>query len=96
MLCFAFAVFAEDDTKTAEAIKKLEVAQKQLAQKMYKTRVKLIKNDPALKRLHKQIMALHKELALKVDSKKEMRVLLIKSEQVTRKLNALKKTTEKK
>jgi hypothetical protein len=96
MLCFAFAVFAKDDAENVEAIKKLEADQKQLALKMYQTRLKLIKNDSVLKRLHKQIMALHKELALKVDSKKEMRVLLIKSEQVTRKLNALKKTTEKK
>jgi len=43
--------------------------------KMQATRVKLINSDPDLQKLHKQIMALHKELAIQLDSKKDMRKL---------------------
>ena len=43
--------------------------------KMHNVRVKLINEDPDLAKLHKQIMALHKELAIQLDSKKDMRKL---------------------
>lgn len=43
--------------------------------KMHAMRVKLISDDPELAKLHKQIMALHKELAIQLDSKRDMRKL---------------------
>jgi hypothetical protein len=39
-------------------------------------RVKLLKEDKEIIRLHKRIMALHKELAIKINAKKSMRILI--------------------
>jgi glucose-6-phosphate-specific signal transduction histidine kinase len=45
-------------------------------------RVKLITEDADIKRLHQRIMALHKELALKINAKKPMRILIAEQKQL--------------
>ena len=61
----------QDPAKFKSLIKERE----DLQTKMYNLRLKLIKDDPDLQKLHEQIMALHKELAIQLDSKKDMRKL---------------------
>ena len=97
ILCCAaiFAVAAKDETTKddsgkADKIRELEEQDKKIAAEMFKVRMELIKKDPALLKLHKQIIALHKELALKIDSKKEMRILLSKAADVSKQLEELK------
>ncbi len=60
------------DPSTAE---KLLNERRALILKMHKTRLELIKKDPKLKRIHAQITALYKELAVELDSKREMTLL---------------------
>lgn len=69
---------AESDVK----IKKLEAEKKNLALEMHRLRVSLIKSDPEIRELHKKIMAMHKELAFKIDAKPEMKELLAKARRV--------------
>lgn len=92
ILCCAavFSVAAKDDTPAADKILELTEQGKKIEAEMYKLRIELIKQDPALLKLHKQIMALHKELSLKVDSKKEMRILLSRAADISKQLEELK------
>jgi len=60
-----------------------------LQEKMHSVRVKLINEDPDLQLLHKKIMALHKELALQLESKKEMRKLTDKLKDIDAELDKL-------
>jgi predicted RNase H-like nuclease (RuvC/YqgF family) len=92
ILCCAaiFAAAAKDEPAAADKIRGLEEQDKKLAAEMFKLRAELIKKDPALLKLHKQIIALHKELELKIDSKKEMRVLLSQAAEVSKQLEELK------
>lgn len=85
-----FSVAAKDDLPAADKINGLTEQSKKIEADMYKLRIELIKKDPALFKLHKQIMALHKELALKVDSKKEMRILLSRADDITKQIEELK------
>jgi septal ring factor EnvC (AmiA/AmiB activator) len=93
----ALITFAETDEKNNEtsSISKKEQAllkeRKQVAEKMFKLRVKLLENDPELKKLHEKIMELHKELALQLDSKKEMRALTIQIKKIEASIEELKK-----
>ena len=95
LTCFA----ANDDDPKVEKLKKQELAlikeQKELAKKMFDLRVKLLTKDPELKKLYEKIMELHKELALQIDSKKEMRKLLIKMKAVRTKLFDIKEKQAK-
>ena len=65
-----------------ERTEKLLKEQRELSLKMHELRVRLIKEDPELKELHQRIMALHKELALRLDSRDEMKALLRKSKEL--------------
>lgn len=85
-----FSVAAKDEQPAADKINELTEQSKKIEADMYKLRIELIKKDPALLKLHKQIMALHKELALKVDSKKEMRILLSRADDITKQIEELK------
>ncbi|MDD2404684.1 MAG: hypothetical protein GX280_01515 [Lentisphaerae bacterium] len=84
----------EEETKIAALKQQAEEVNQQMA----KVRVEVIKKDPELQKLHQQILALHRELALRVDSKRDMRILILKSETIERELReiSLKKTTPKK
>lgn len=64
----------QDPAKFSRLMKDRE----ELLLKMHSLRVKLINDDPALQKLHRQIMALHKELSIEIDSRKDMKKLLEK------------------
>lgn len=74
------------NTLKVESLKKQAV---ELEDEMTRLRTEIIKADPDLQKIHNQIIALHRELALRVDSKREMRVLILKAEEVERQLREL-------
>ncbi len=78
LLCFD----ANAEKNLEEQQQALLKQEKQLAKEMFQLRVKLLQKDPILKKMHEKIMELHKELALRLDSKKEMRILLSKLKKV--------------
>lgn len=95
----AFFLSYADDQKSdliSEEYDKLVEEQKANELKMLELRVKLIKEDPELEKLHRQIMSLHKELALKLDKKDEMKKLIEKKKRIDSELERLarKKKTE--
>ncbi|MDD5698918.1 MAG: hypothetical protein PHH77_09920 [Victivallaceae bacterium] len=81
--CFSGVAEAEPNRQNREKqVQALLAREKQLAQEMFQLRVKLLEKDPALKKLRAKIMELHTELALQLDSNKEMRVLSNKLREV--------------
>jgi hypothetical protein len=81
----AVVIHADNYEKAAtlkEDIQKLDI-------KMHETRVKLIKKDASLKALQEKIIALHKELAIRIDNKTEMRDLIDKKKKLKLELEAL-------
>ena len=79
-----FTSYADDkkDVQTSDKYKQLVEEQKVNELKMLETRIRLIKKDPELEALHRKIIALHKELALKLDKKEEMKKLLDKKKRI--------------
>jgi predicted nucleic acid-binding Zn-ribbon protein len=77
---------ADANTLKVESLKKQAA---DLEAEMTKLRTEIIKADPDLQKIHNQIIALHRDLALRVDSKREMRMLILKAEEVTRQLQDL-------
>jgi len=59
-----------------EKIEQLKESVHKIDLKMHKTRVRLIKKDASLKALEEKIIALHKELAIRINNKTEMRELI--------------------
>lgn len=104
MFCLAAGVGAADEAKAAKPdpavvkakINKLAEDQKTTAKAMHNLRIKLIKTDPELKKLHDSIMAMHRELALKMSANKDMRKLIIKFEDNEKEIENLKKSIGKK
>ena len=88
VLCFG----QEEDLEKKEQV--LLKQEKKLAKEMFELRVKFLKEDPELKKLHAKILELHKELALKLDSKKEMRTLAAKLRKVKNSIAAIKEAIE--
>jgi hypothetical protein len=66
----------EKDVSNAGRLEELQEDRKSIELKMHKLRIKLIKETPDLMELHKKIMALHKELAIRIDKNKEMKELI--------------------
>ena len=64
---------------------------KALILKMHRTRLELIRKDPKLKRIHAQITALYRELAVELDSKREMTLLNSDLRLLDSKINSLRK-----
>ena len=99
VLCFS-ANTKEDTKKQDTNLEKQEQIllkqEKQLAKEMFDTRVKLLQKNPELKQLYEKIMELHKELALQLDSRKEMRTLANKLRQVRSSIAEIKQQKEKK
>lgn len=81
----------QDPAKFKSLLKERE----ELQLKMHALRVKLISDDPDLAKLHKQIMALHKELAIQLDSKRDMRKLSDKLRDLDSELDKLPKKDSK-
>ncbi|QSH42041.1 hypothetical protein P0136_04900 [Lentisphaerota bacterium ZTH] len=90
VLCCGLTVLGADKSPR-ETLNDLKVEQKKVAQEIYKLRLKLIKEDPALAKLHKKIMELHREMALKLESKKSMRIMVDKASQLDQKIKDLEK-----
>jgi hypothetical protein len=68
VLCGLFA-YAETASEKLDLLKKKRT---ELAMHMYNRRIKLIEEDPKLKEIHEKIMALHKELAIRLDNDREL------------------------
>lgn len=104
LFCLAVGTGAADETKNVKPdpvavkakIEKLAKDQKVTAKAMHKLRIKLLKTDPELKKLHESIMAMHRELALKMSANKNMRRLIIKFEDNEKEIESLKKNIGKK
>jgi len=75
-----FAVIVRGDNY--EKIEKLKEGKKNIAFLMHKKRVELIKITPSLKELHKKMVALHKELAIRIDNTSAMRKLITQQKQI--------------
>ncbi len=88
------AVVALAGTVTAQ-LDKLTKERNSLEHEMHKLRVELIKTDPELKLLHEKILAMHKELAIKIDNKPAMRKLVIKAAKLDAKIEEVKSQTKK-
>lgn len=68
VLCGLFA-YAETASEKLDALKK---KRSELATQMFNRRMKLIEEDPKMKEIHEKIMALHKELAIRLDNDREL------------------------
>jgi hypothetical protein len=68
ILCGLF-VYAETVSEKLDTLKK---KRSELAMQMFNRRVKLIEEDPKLKEIHEKIMALHKELAIRIGNDREL------------------------
>ncbi|MCX6983499.1 MAG: hypothetical protein NT118_01945 [Lentisphaerae bacterium] len=68
VLCGLF-VYAETSSEKLDTLKKKRT---EIAMQMYSRRMKMIEEDPKLKEIHEKIMALHKELAIRLDNDREL------------------------
>lgn len=75
-----------DDYDTREVLNK---KRSELLLKIHNKRVELIKANPSLMELQKKIMALHKELAIRIDNNEEMRALTDELRMIETKLKTL-------
>lgn len=63
--------------------------------KMHKLRVKFLKEDPDLQKIQSKIMGLYKDMALKIDRKEGMKVLIDDLERIDIQLMVLKKEIQR-
>ncbi|MFA6567619.1 MAG: hypothetical protein WCS96_05355 [Victivallales bacterium] len=68
VMCGLF-VYAETASEKLDMLKKKRT---ELAMQMYNRRMKMIEEDPKLKEIHDKIMALHKDLAIRLDNDREL------------------------
>jgi ACT domain-containing protein len=68
VLCGLFA-YADTASEKLDALKK---KRSELAMQMFNRRIKLIEEDPKLKEIHEKILALHRELAIRLDNDREL------------------------
>ena len=85
LLLLAIIVYADN----YEQIEMLKEQKRQIAIQMHKKRVELIKNTPSLRELQKKIIALHKELAIRVDNNSAMRKLINSRKEIEMKIKIL-------
>jgi chromosome condensin MukBEF ATPase and DNA-binding subunit MukB len=79
-------VLQADDYDKLETLKK---ERSELLLQMHNKRTELIKKTPSLMELQKKIIALHKELAIRIDNNEEMRELANKLRTVETQINNL-------
>ncbi|MDD2478597.1 MAG: hypothetical protein PHS31_01745 [Victivallaceae bacterium] len=87
--CCTFGVAENAQDAVVAKIAVLKKEAEAVDQQMAKMRVEILKKDPELQKLHQQILALHRELALRVDGKREMRILILKSEAIEREIKEI-------
>jgi septal ring factor EnvC (AmiA/AmiB activator) len=85
IVALSFSVMADN----YEEIEKLKEEIHKVDLEMHKTRVKLIKTDSSLKAIEEKIIELHKELAIRIDNKTEMRELIDKKKKLKTKIEVL-------
>lgn len=97
---FGWTARADDDNGTNASSASVDRLQQMIDKRrdveleMHKLRLELIKTDPDINRLHEKIMAMHKELQIKIDANPMMQQLIKKSEQLDREIK--KSTADKK
>lgn len=72
-----------------DSLETLQKEKSELLLLMHHKRVELIKNTPSLLELQKKIIALHKELAIRLDNNEDMRKLIEKLRSVESKIKTL-------
>ncbi len=85
----AVAVVAVDK---AEELKKLEAERAIITQQQIDKRIEILNTNEECRTLHNEIMALHRELALKMDANPDMHQLNLKADELDRKIDALSAT----
>lgn len=78
----------------AETLDELQQQRQALATDLHQRRTELLTRDEALKALHQKIMALHKELALRLDNHRELRDLVKRLRELEVKLSRLEATAK--
>jgi len=71
-------------------ISRLQEERARLTWAIVDKRSELIASDPECKKLHDQIMAMHRELAIRLNSHQDMRGLTQKAEELDRKIAELR------
>jgi len=87
----------QDDAAAAAAERERQMVEKrrEVELEMHRLRLELIKTDPDMSRLHEKIVALHKELQIKIDSNPMMQRLIKKADQIDRELKRSSSTEKK-
>jgi hypothetical protein len=80
---FAFGVCSGDDFDKLQTLKEQRA---ELALKMHQKRLDMIKNDKSLLQLQKKIIALEKELAIRIDNDPNMRSMAEKLSEIDREI----------
>jgi chromosome segregation ATPase len=76
--CLLFAAplrAADDATAPGADLETLRKEQRELAATMHQKRAELLERDEALRELHRKIMELHRDLAIRLDNHRELRDL---------------------
>lgn len=84
---------AQNEEKKNDKEVQLQAQRREVELEMYKLRLEMIKTDPEISRLHEKILAMHKELQLKIDNVPAMQKLIRRAEQLDR---DLRRTSDKK
>ncbi len=82
---------ASISAENSEERKKLSEQRSGVLLEMHETRVRLLEEDPELKKIREKIMKLYRELALKLQKKGEMKELSEKLRDIEKKLAELEK-----
>jgi len=93
LLFFAMihTAFCED----SEKLKDLKTQRTELQLKMHEMRLELIEKDDELKKLHDKVMALHREMALLLDKKREMKPMVEKAKDLDAEIKKLEELENK-
>lgn len=75
-------------------IEKLETERAKLTQQQMDKRLEILNTNEECRTLHNQLMALHRELALKIDANPEMHELNLKASEIDRQIDDLKTTVK--
>ncbi len=86
---FTVALYAAESAM--EKAQRLEKERKAVELQMHSLRVELIKQDPELNLLYQKIIAMHKELQIRIDNKPAMKRLAQKAADLDMELKELSK-----
>ncbi len=75
-----------DDYEKIRVLKEKKIA---IDIQMHHKRIEIIKKNPSLQELQKKIIALHKELAIRVENNEEMRKLVNKLRDIETKIRSI-------